>query len=65
MEEGKSAFKILTRKPREKRSLGRPKHNIIMNLQEISVNTRNFIDATMISVYWGVIVNATTNLRFP
>ena len=46
MEEGRSAFKILTGKPTGKRTLGRPRRrweeNIRMNLQEIGNNTRNW-----------------------
>ena len=45
MEEGKSAFKILTGKPTGKRPLGRPRHrwedNIRMDLKEIGINMRN------------------------
>ena len=45
MEEGSSAFKMLTGIPAGNRSLGRPKrrweHNIRMNLKEIGINTRN------------------------
>jgi hypothetical protein len=45
MEEGRSAFKILTGKPTGKGSLGRPrsrwKDNIRMDLKEIGINTRN------------------------
>ena len=45
MEEGRSAFKILTGKRTRKRPLGRPKHrwenNIRMDLEEIAINTRN------------------------
>ena len=43
MEEGRSAFKIVTGKPTEKRPLGRPRHrwedNIRMDLEEICVNS--------------------------
>ena len=42
MEEGRSAFKILTGKPTGKRPLGRPRRrwedNIIMNLEEIGIS---------------------------
>ena len=42
MEEGRSAFKILTGKSTGKRPLGRPRrrweNNIRMNLEEISIN---------------------------
>ena len=45
MEEGRSAFKILTGKLTGKRTLGRPRRrwedNIRMDLKEISINTRN------------------------
>ena len=43
MEEGRSAFKILTGKPRRKRHLGRPRRrwedNIRMDFEEIGINT--------------------------
>ena len=45
MEEGKSAFKILTGKPTGKRPLGRPRRiwedNIRMELEEICINAGN------------------------
>ena len=45
MEEGRSAFKILTGKPTGKRPFGRPKRrwedNIRMYLKEVGINTRN------------------------
>ena len=48
MEEGRSAFKILTGKPTGKRPLGRPRRrwedNIEMDLKEIGINTRNWVD---------------------
>ena len=50
MEKGRSAFKILTGKPTGKRPLGRPKRrwedNIRMDLKEIGINTRNWVDST-------------------
>ena len=43
-----SAFKILTGTPTGKRSLGRPrrrwKDNIRIDLKEIGINTRNWVD---------------------
>ena len=46
MEESRSAFKILTGMPAGK--IGRPKRrwkdNIRMNLKEIGINTRNWVD---------------------
>ena len=49
IEVGKHVFKILTGNPTGKRPLGRPrrrwKDNSRMNLTEISINTRNWIDS--------------------
>ena len=49
MEEGRSAFKIVTGTAAEKRPLGRLrrrwKDNIRMDLKEIGVNTRNWVDS--------------------
>ena len=48
MEEGRSAFKILIDTPAGKRPLGRPTgrwlDNIKMNIKEIGINTRNWVD---------------------
>ena len=49
MEEGRSAFKILTGKPNGKRPLGRPRRrwedNFRMDLEEIGVNAGNWVDS--------------------
>ena len=49
MEEGMSAFKILTGKPTGKRPLGRPRcrweENIRMDFEEISINAGNWVDS--------------------
>ena len=49
MEESRSTFKILTGKPIEKRPLERPRHrweyNIRMDLKEIGINMRNWVDS--------------------
>ena len=49
MEEGRRAFKTLKGKPTRKRPLGRPRlrweDNIRINLKEIGVNTRDWIDS--------------------
>ena len=67
MEEGRSAFKIITGKPTEKRSLGRHRRrwedNIRIDLKEISIGTRNWIDSAQDRDYWRVLVNAALNLR--
>ena len=69
MEEGRSAFKILTGKPTGKRHLGRPRSrwedNIRMDLEEIGINARNWVDSAQDRDYWRALVNATYNLRVP
>ena len=59
-----SAFKILTGKPTEKRPLGRPRHswegNIRMDLKEIGINMRNWVDSAQDRD-----VNAAVNLLVP
>ena len=56
MEEGRSAFKNLTGTPTGKRPSGRPRRrwedNIIMDLTEICINTRNWVDSTQDRDYW-------------
>ena len=67
MEEGRSAFKNLTGKPTGKRPLGRPRRrwedNIRMDLEEIGINARNWVDSAQDRNYWRALVNATLNLR--
>ena len=62
MEEGRSVFKILTGKPTGLRPLGRPRHrwedNIRMDLKEIGINTKNWVDSTQDRDYWRPLVNA-------
>ena len=64
MEEGRSAFKVLTGTPAGKRPLGRPRcrweDNIREDLKEIGINTRNWVDSVLDRDYWRAIVN----LRF-
>ena len=49
MEEGRSAFKILTDKPTGERLLGRPRRrwedNIRMDLKEVGINAGNLVDS--------------------
>jgi hypothetical protein len=65
MEENRSAFKILT----GKRHLGRSRHrwedNIGMDLEEIGINTRNWVDLAQDRVFWRVLVNSALHLRVP
>ena len=69
MEEGRSAFKILTGKPTGKRPLERPRRrwedNIRMDLEEIGINAGNWVDSAQDINYWGALVNSTLNLRVP
>ena len=69
MEEGRSAFKILTGKPTGKRRLGRPRRrwqdNIKMDLEKIGINAGNWVDSPQDRDYWRVPVNAPLNLRVP
>ena len=65
MEEGGSAYKILTGKPIEKRPLGKPRRrwedNIRMDLEEIDAG--NWVDSFQDRDYWRALVNAAMNLR--
>ena len=69
MEEGGSAFKILTGKPTGKRPLGSPRRrwedNIRMDLEEICINVGNWVDSIQNRDYWRALVNAKLNLRVP
>ena len=60
MEEGRSAFNILTGKPTVRRSLGRPRHRwedyTRMDLKEIGIN---WVDFAHDRKYWRTLVNAT------
>ena len=69
MEEGGSAFKILTGKSTAKRPLGRPRDrwedNSRMNLEKIGINAGNWVDSSQDRGYWRALVNAALNLRVP
>ena len=62
MEEGRSAFKILTGEPKGKIPVGRPRRrwedNIRMELEDICINARNWVDSTQDRDYWRALVNA-------
>ena len=68
MEEGSSAFKILTGTPTEKRPLGGPRRrwedNITMDREEIGIHTGNWVNSAQDRDYWRALVNAIFNLRF-
>ena len=67
MEEGRSAFQILTGKPSGKIPLGRPRRrwedNIRMDLEGMGINAGNWVDSTQDRNYWRALVNAALNLR--
>ena len=67
MEEG--AFKIFTGTPAGKRPLGWPRRrwedNIKMDLKEICINTRNWVDSAQDRDFWRALVNPALNLRVP
>ena len=69
MEEDRSAFKILTGKPTGERPLGRSRRsledNIRMDLKEISINTRNWVDSAQNRDYFRALVNAAMNFWVP
>ena len=69
MEEGSSAFKILTGTLTGKRPLGRFwrrwEDNIRMDLKKIVTNMRNWGDSAQDRDYWRALMNAALNLRVP
>ena len=68
-DEGRRAFKILTRKPTGKRHLGRLRHrwedNIRIDLEVIGISAWNWVDPAQDRNYWRVLVNTALNLRLP
>ena len=66
---GRRAFRILTGNRTGKRPVGRSRRrwedNIRMDLKEIGINTRNWVDSAQDTDYWRVLVNAASNLRVP
>ena len=64
MEEGRSAFKMLTGKHTGNRPLGRPRRRW-EDLEEIGVNAGNWVDSAQDRDYWKALVNAVLNLRVP
>ena len=67
MEQGRSAFKMLTDKHAGRRLLGRPRRrwedNIRINLKEIGINTRDWGYSAQNRDYWRALVNAALNLH--
>ena len=69
MEEGRSAFKILTGNHTGKRPLRRPRRRwediITMNTKRIGINMGNLVDSAQDRNYFRALVNAALNLRVP
>ena len=69
MEEGRSAFKILTYKPTGKTPLGRPRrrweYDIKMDLEERCFNAGIWVDSAQDRDYWRALVNAALTFRVP
>ena len=67
MEEGRGAFKIVTGTPTEKTPIGRRRRgledNIIIDLKEIGIHTRNWVNSAQDRGYLRALVNAALNLR--
>ena len=61
MEEGRSAFKILTGKPTRKRPLGRPRRRWEDNIRIAG----NWVDSAQDRDYWRTLVNVALNLQVP
>ena len=64
MEKGRSAFKILAGKPTGKRPSGpsrRWEDNIRMDLKEIGIDMRNWVDSTHDSYFWIAFVHMELN----
>ena len=66
MKESRSALKVLTVTPAGKRSLGRPRRrredNIRLDLKEIDINMKNWVNLTQERDYWRALVNSALNL---
>jgi hypothetical protein len=69
MEDDRSAFKILTGNPRGKRPLVRPRlrweDDIIMDIKQIGINTRKWVDSAPDWNYWRALLNAALTFRAP
>jgi hypothetical protein len=67
MGEKRGVYRVLVRKPKGKRPLGRPMRkwegNIKMNLLEVGCGDMDWIEMAQNSDRWRAIVNAAMNLR--
>ena len=69
LEEGRKAFKNFRGTPTGKKPLGRPRRrwedNVRIDLKEIGINTRIWVDWVQDRDYWRALINAALNLRVP
>ena len=69
MEEDRIAFKILIGTLTGKRPSGRPRRrwedNIRIDLKEIGINMRNWVDSAKNRDYWRALVNVVFNIWVP
>ena len=57
---------MLTGTPARKRPLGKPREgNIRMDLKEMGINARNWVDWAQDRDYWSALMNAALKLRVP
>jgi hypothetical protein len=69
MGEGRGVYRVLVRRPEEKRPLGRLRHrwedNIKLDLRETGINRTNWIRLAQYRFQCRVFVNTVMNLRVP
>jgi hypothetical protein len=69
VEERRDVYRVLVRKPDEKRPLGRPRRrwedNIKMDLQEVGCRGMDWIKLAQDVDRWRALVNVAMNLRVP
>ena len=69
MEEGRGVHMVLVRKPKGKRSLGRPRRrwedNIKMDLQEVGRGCGDWMEMAQNRDRWRALVSTVVNFRVP
>ena len=69
MGEGRGVYRVLVRKPQEKRLLGRPRRrwedDIKMDLQEVGGGCGDWMDLAQDRDRWRALVSTVMNIRVP